>query len=667
MLDVPTNRGGRPLRVTLRALALVAGFAASAHAGERWVPLGPGGGQVSLLAQGTSDPRRLYATTEPSGLFSSRDGGRSWQSIRSGFHGGYVLRLAVAPSHSDSVLATTYGDSPFYQVWHTEDGGATWAPAARPPADDGESLRVHDLLFAAETQRTAYAATDRGIFRSLDGGSTWDSWALPEVQTSVIARDPAAPATWFAAGFDSRDFHTSIFRSDDGGSAWTEIPVSDSEELPGRLFFRAGILYAHRSGALYRSTDGALTWSLAARLPTFAAVDFALAPSGTIYAATEFGVYVSDDGTNWSPPEATSPDQTSPKDGIFSLVVVPGGPLPGGETVIAGGRRGGWRSADRGASWKPSSRGIAVHSVDSLVVIPDPQGTVLGTFDDGLYRIDRAGKSWQRLATPSGFEFPALAADPHHPGRVYALGAFGAFGMSEDRGNSWRQLSQLSNSRVGLLKADPVHPDVLYAGITTGGGSRAEDFGYRSVDGGAHWTEVLYDVLLNVIFDPARPNVGFRLTSSGIDKTTDGGNRWRRLPNLYEQLQGSGAASILIESRSRALYVGTDDRGVFRSTDSGRTFRRINAGLPRLPGGHHPAIGSLIEDVAGDVYAALPFVGVFRLKPGEGWTAVNSGLPLEKFVRTLVADPEIPGLLYAGSIGSSVHRLEDDGRVAEQP
>ncbi|HEV7672665.1 MAG TPA: hypothetical protein VGS22_29445, partial [Thermoanaerobaculia bacterium] len=428
---------------------------------------------------------------------------------------------------------------------------------------------------------------------------------------------------------------------------------------PEELFLHARTLYARTEGSLYRSTDRAATWRLAARLPTLEALDFAIAPSGTIYAATATGVYSSADGVSWSPPEASSVDQAAPKDWIFQLVLVPGGARPDGETVIAGGRRGVWRSTDRGASWKPASRGIAVHFVESLIVIPNPEGTVLGTFGDGLYRIDREGRSWQRLLPQAGFEFPALAVDPHHPGRVYALGQSGAVGVSEDRGNSWVKLAQLRSDAVESFSVDPVHPDALYAGVRDGFGSRGEDVAYKSIDGGAHWTEILGDVLFDVAFEPNRPNVGFRLTASGIDKSTDGGNRWQRLPNLSEQLLGAGAFSILIGSRSGALYVGTENRGVFRSTDSGRTFRRINAGFSPLSGGLYPAVGSLIEDAAGDVYAALPFVGVFRLNPGHGWTAVNAGLPLETFVHLLIADPEIPGLLYAGSLGASVLRLED--------
>ncbi len=660
MFDARPYRKKRFLRRLVPALALCAGLAATASAEERWVPLGPaGGGIVSLLAQGTSDPGRLYAVTEPRGFFASCDGGRSWRSIRGGgWNGGLIEHLAVAPSDPDFVLAATSGDVPFHQIWRSADGGATWAAAVQPPQAEGESRATSDLSFDPADPTTAYAATERGIFRTLDGGATWDSWALPNVGTAAIAREPGAAGTWFASGVDLLDVHPAIYRSDDGGATWRETPPSPFG-APEELFFHARTLYARTAGTLYRSTDRAATWGLAARLPTLTALDFTIAPSGTIYAATETGVYSSCDGVNWSPPEAASADQATPKDWVFQLALVPGGPRPDSETVIAGGRRGVWRSTDRGASWKPASRGIAVHSVESLIVIPNPEGTVLGTFDDGLYRIERDGKSWQRLPPQTGFEFPALAADPHHPGRVYALGQSGAVGVSEDQGNSWVQLAKLRSDATQSFFVDPVHPNVLYAGVRDGLGSRGEDIAYKSIDGGAHWTEFLDDVLFDVAFDPNRPNVGFRLTRNGIDKSTDGGNRWQRLPNLSQKLLGSGAFSILIESQSGDLYVSTEDRGVFRSTDSGRTFRRINAGLPRLPRGLSPAVGSLIEDAAGDVYAALPFVGVFRLNPGHGWTALNAGLPLETFVRTLIADPEIPGLLYAGSIGSSVHRLEN--------
>jgi hypothetical protein len=115
----------------------------------------------------------------------------------------------------------------------------------------------------------------------------------------------------------------------------------------------------------------------------------------------------------------------------------------------------------------------------------------------------------------------------------------------------------------------------------------------------------------------------------------------------------------LYEPKTRALYLGTSERGVFRSTDDGRNFHRLVGGLPRLPGGRNPPVGSLILDAGGTLYVGLRQAGVFRLVPGQGWTAVNAGLPLPTFNGTLVSDPARAGLLYTGTLGSSVLRLEN--------
>ncbi|HXU34050.1 MAG TPA: hypothetical protein VN851_26050, partial [Thermoanaerobaculia bacterium] len=73
----------------------------------------------------------------------------------------------------------------------------------------------------------------------------------------------------------------------------------------------------------------------------------------------------------------------------------------------------------------------------------------------------------------------------------------------------------------------------------------------------------------------------------------------------------------------------------------------------------NPFVGSLVRDAAGEIYAGLARAGVFRLVPGHGWTAENAGLPIVTFNGRLVADPARAGLLYAGSSGSSVHRLDN--------
>ncbi|HXU34051.1 MAG TPA: hypothetical protein VN851_26055 [Thermoanaerobaculia bacterium] len=648
----------RTLGRALLTLLVAAGLSSSAQAAPHWVSIGPVGGAVNRLAQAPSDPLRLYAVTFPAGLFGSRDGGISWQSINRGLEGREVRHLAIDPANPDVVLANTQGGDPYFQVWRSENGGATWVPSAKPPQGDGFYLETYDTLFDSLAPRTVYAATAFGIYRSLDGGSSWDSWALPELVTIAIARDPAAPAVWFASGQATSGSEYGLYRSDDGGITWHATPRTGAPEstLPDRLFFRAGALYAVWSGALYRSTDGASTWSLAARLPTISANDFRFSPSGKIYAATYLGVYSSTDGVHWSPAETTSTEQSSPRDSIVGVA-----PMPG-DTVVAAGQRGVWRTTDGGRVWRAASRGLAVRGVGSLIVVPNPQGTVLGGFEEGLFRTERDGRAWQRLPRQFGFEPSALAPDPHHPGRVYALSESSEenVGVSDDLGKSWRPVGDLLLSDAQFLRVDPFHENVLFAGIELGQGSSANGFAYRSADGGATWTQILgFDYLFDLAFDPAHREVVYRATYSGIDKSTDDGRTWTPLPDVRSQLLGAYPTSLLFDPRSRALYVGTDLRGIFRSTDGGRTFRRIVGGLPRMTGGLNPFVGSLVQDAAGEIYAGLSQAGVFRLRPGHGWTAVNAGLPLDTFYGQLIADPARAGLLYAGSYGSSVHRLEN--------
>ena len=647
----------RALARSVFALLVAGGLSASAHAAPRWAPIGPVGGVVSRLAQAPSDLSRLYASTYPSGLFRSRDGGSSWKSIDRGFEGAEVHGFDVDPRDPDVLLifTQTLGPSPS-QVWRSEDGGATWEAAKRPPQDQNLGVVVNEFLFDAADSRTVYAATTRRNFRSRDGGLTWDPWGSSKFFGIALAQDPNAPAVFFLSARPDTGDLGGIYRSTDGGTTWTQTPSEGGpgfQGLPARLFFRDGALFAVWAGALYRSTDGALSWSVAARLPTLSANDFRFAPSGGIYAATFSGVYFSTDGFRWTPSESTSVVRASPGDSIVGVA-----PMAGG-TVVAAGRRGAWRSTDRGAIWRAASRGLAARIVGSFAVLPNPQGTVIGSFEDGLFRTERGESAWRRLPRQAGFLAPVLAADPHRPGRTYALGDTD-LGVSDDLGSTWRKVGALRHDFAHFLRVDPGRPNVLYAGVEIGFGSSANGFAYRSSDGGATWTEILaFDYLLDMTFDPAHPNVAWRATFSGIDKTTDGGVTWTPLPNVRSQILFASPSSLLYEPVTRTLYLGTDQRGVFRSTDGGRTFRRLVGGLPRRPGGMNPYVATLLLDPAGTIYAGLDQAGVFMLAEGRRWTGINAGLPLPTFHGRLAADPARAGLLYAGSIGSSVHRLEN--------
>ncbi|MEP7011304.1 MAG: hypothetical protein ABJC13_13360, partial [Acidobacteriota bacterium] len=633
MLDSRMVPGFRPFAFALLPVALAAGLASPTFGVERWTPFGPVGGVVSQLVQAGSQKERLYAATDPAGAFRSSDGGLSWQPIGREFQSHSVRHLAVDPKHPEVVLADVYSGNSNFQIWRSENGGTSFVPAARSPRSPIRlPLETLDLLYDATTPRAVFAATDGGIFRSVDGGSTWDSWALADLALRAIARNPAAPAVWYAATKAPTGLDGTIYRSTDGGLTWlptpsTGGPVTDTPNSPDRLFFRAGALYARWNGALYRSTDGAATWTLAAQLETLPANDFAFSPSGSIYAATATGVYSSADGAHWSPPEVATTDQSSPGDSVASLALLPGGSVP--EAVIGAGSRGIWRSPDAGTTWAAASRGLVARRALSLAVLSNPQRSVLASFADGVYRIERGDDFWQRLPRTPGYEAPYLAADPHHPGRVYALGTNGV-AVSEDQGANWQTLAYIPYDKVFFFRVDPVRPNVLYVGLEAGSGSEAIGFACKSVDGGVTWTEILsYQYLYDLTFDPAHPDLGYRVTSAGLDKTTDGGETWTTLPNLDPLGVHALPKSVVFDPRTQAVYVGTRDRGVFRSTNGGRSFQRIATGLPLGSTPLlNPEITTLVLDRAGALYAGLAGQGVFRLERGQDWKAVNLDLPL---------------------------------------
>ncbi len=657
----------RPLASLFTLIGLIIASSSPTRGAEpRWVPIGPGGGFITVLAQAPSNPERLYAAGSPSGIFRSRDGGRSWQSIDRDLEGLEVRHLTVDPRNPDHVFADVASQSPPFQVWRSADGGNHWTSSAKPPRKGPFYYAATDIVFDAVAPRTLYAATGAGIYRSRDGGATWDPWALPDLTILALTRDPSAASVWYAAGRTLTGAPDAIYRSDDGGVTWHPTasagsPSPGSFSLPNRLFFRSGALYAVWEGALYRSIDGATTFEVAARLPTIPANDFRFSPSGAIYAATYLGVYRSTDGVHWSPSETTSVNQASPRDSVAALA-----PL-GGDAVVAVGNRGAWRSTDGGATWRAASRNLDARIVGDLIVVPDAKGTVIGGFAEGPFRTQRGESTWQRLPVLPGFEVPSLAADPHHPGRIYALGenAQDNVAVSDDLGKTWRSVGDLLLSDALLLRVDPFHDGVLFAGTELGHASSANGFAYRSADGGATWTEMLgFDYLLDITFDGGHPDVVYRANYAGIDKSTDDGRTWTPLPAGLSQALGSYPLSLQFDSRTHTLYAGTYERGVFKSTDGGKTFRRIVAGLPRLLGGKNPPVASIVRDAAGEIYAGLERAGVFRLRAGTGWEPVSLGLPLRTFFGRLAADPARPGPIYAATYGSSVLRLEERSEAA---
>jgi photosystem II stability/assembly factor-like uncharacterized protein len=666
------------IRATKLAPLLVAVFlslAAAAAAAPHWVQATPFGGPVLALAEAPSSPQTLYAVAGFSGgLYASTDGAATWQFRPGLTQVEQFQELIVDPRDP----RTVYGRDSGLALVRTRDGGRSWARIGQE-----ELPNVFALLPISDSPGLLLAGTRSGLWRSADGGDSWQLAAFDGLAVLGLAADPGTgpgqPAGLLAAVGDSNgDFKIAIWASADNGATWAERSVIEPLDPAGALHFvfdpaRPGTLYAFTgSSNVFRSTDAGASW---AALPGTEPVrDLAAALDGTLYTANDGGVAQSrDGGETWSPPLPLLLGAAGgvPDDQITLVRVSAGAP----DTVFAAGRAGVWKSADRGASWALASHGILELGVVSIAAAPDGPDAVYAVATNGLFRSTDQGRAWSRIGSDLYWEAPfsLQAFDPRDPRTIYGLGSDGQADFilkSTDGGLHWRRPpfpyscggDSICEVTLHGLALDPADPDVLYAAGSyffhfQGFGNfllRSDDF--------VTWKSLPpLPGLKALAVSPGRHGAIFGETCKYLLKQEAKG--WRRLgKGLPGNLCGSDIPSpqtLVFDPRDpRRIYAGTGGKGVYVSADGGETFQPMNRGLEAA------RIATLLIDPGRPdrLYAAVAKQGVFRWNPGlRKWTPLNQGLPLLAFQGVLAVDPQDPSILYAGTASRGMFRLDLDG------
>lgn len=326
--------------------------------------------------------------------------------------------------------------------------------------------------------------------------------------------------------------------------------------------------------------------------------------SNVIYAASSGGVFkTTDGGANWTLLPTTNMKELFE---IRAVAVDPTNPA----IVYAGNSDSIYamfKSTDGGATWTSISKGLNAGTVTAIAINPASPLTVLAGSPGGLWRSTDGGANWTRIV--SGISSPnitALVHDPAVPTTVYAMNVDSGIYKSTNGGLDWTGINSgfvITGTRIitngNGFAVDPSTPQRLYAGR------------YRSINGGATWT--------------AMTGVGVNMTSFAV-------------------VQGSNI-----------VYAG-DDSGVYKSTDAGTSWTRVNTGLSNL------SVWSLAVDprTAGTVYATTDH-GVFKsTNAGASWTAVNKGLANTN-VEAVVVDPFMPSTVFAGTYSNGIFRSSDAG------
>lgn len=563
-------------------------------------------------------------------------------------------------------------------VFRSTDRGVTWERTG--------FNEVAVSSFGSDSSRSAYAMTEVGLYRSTDDGVTWSTLAFAD---TAIAAFAATTSHMFVAIRPSATSGTSrhaVYRSSDGGGSWRALDVlqwDDRAVYPSVMSARGAAVVAGDGPFLFRSDDAGSSWRMVYFHPiiipsacedAWPRLDFAAALDGG-HTLAQWGSIMLFDSAG----EQVRNEMRSDV-GVMSVDAT-------GALFGAFYYRGIARSIDMGRTWDTLS--MEPQFTMQLITAPD---NVLYARSATLSRSDDGGASW---VTPAPTTRTARVSRLLHFGgnRLYS------FGLSTDRGETWQPSSvpggilarspggefyvwsstltgdyehRLHHSRDGVMWTEERLPNNLRAsfhrffpmdnGLMFGktGGS---DYGclgygqgylYRSVDGGRSWHLAFEDnmgvqtmarapsglVYAGMAQQYPSPNgpVGY---IDGVYRSSDSGRSWVRFES---GMKGIIELHMLGDER---VYARADN-GLWRSDDSGATWSRVDNGITDVH------ITALVRNGLGHLFAATATAGVFvSTDDAETWQAFNGGL---WYSRVLSLALDSAGVLYAGTDGASMFR-----------
>ncbi len=653
-----------------------------------WRSIGPDRGGRSIAVAGHAErPFEYYFGATGGGLFKTTDGGTTWNPVTDGQVGSAsVGAVAMAPSNPDIVYIgmgevqlranVLQGDG----VYRSDDAGKSWRHLGLADTHAIGRIRIHptnpDRAYVAALGHPFGPNAERGVFRTTDGGKTWEQVLFRDEHTGAVdlVIDPSDPDVLYATLWQvyrkpwrlwSGGEGSGIFKSTDGGDTWTEITRNPG--LPSGVLGKVTITVSGadpdrvwtnveaEQGGLYRSDDGGGSWELVnshrdiwQRAFYFQRLEADPADRNTLY-ILNFRLMRSTDGgrTLESVPE-THADH-------HDLWIDPTNPL----RMINGNDGGGVVTVNGGRSW--TSMRYPTAQIYRLATTTDFPYHVCGAQQDnstacvssepGHLRNPR-GPSTEWMYAVGGGEMGYIAQHPADPDIFYA-GATNtltrydrATGMVTDiqpwprivMGEPARDMPERWNWTYPIAVA-PNPPHALYVG---------SQHLWRSGDEGASWAKISPDLTR------AEPET---LDDSGgpIVLDQDG-------PEIYGTLYSIG----LSPHDPETIWTGSDDGLVHLSRDGGATWDDVTP--PDMPphtrvmtvevSPHSPARAH-VAGIRYEMDDRSPYVWKTD-DYGATWTRISDGIPDGAFTRVIREDPKRQGLLYVGT-EQGVHVSFDAG------
>ena len=642
--------------------------------GMKWRAIGPyRGGRVLAVTGIPGDPYTFYFGGVAGGVWRTTDGGLNWTPLSDKEPFSSVGAIAVAESNPKVMYVgsgeacirgnISYGNG----VYKSTDGGKSWANIGLKDTRHIGALVVHprnpDIAYVAALGHAYGPNPDRGVYRTLDGGKTWDKVLFKDNNTGAIdiVLDPHNPNVLFAAlyqvqrtpwSLSSGGPGSGLYRSTDAGTTWKRL---DGKGMPTTILGRIGIsvsgadsnrvyalIEAKDGSGLYRSDDGGDTWTkvnddqrLTQRAWYFTHIFADPKSVDTVYMLNT-GMFRSTDGGK------SLTLLPAPHGDHHGLWIDPTYP----QRMINGNDGGATISADGGQHWptqytQPTAQFYHVATDNQFLYYvygaqqDNSTVAIASRADDGY--IGR--QHWYDVA---GGESGYVVPDPRDANIVYAGSGQGLLTRWDKRTMQAQDITLLPldysghgvkdmKYRMGWTEPvviSPHDPDVIYTGA---------QMVFKSADHGMSWTAMSPDLTRN---DKSKQE------SSGGPITKDNTS-----VEFYDTVFTIAESPL----QKDVLWVGTDDGLIQLTRDGGKNWSNVTPkGMPEW------SLVSLIEaspHEAGTAYAAVDCHKLDDLKPyiykttdfGKTWTKITNGIADGAYVHAVREDTQQKTLLYAGT------------------
>jgi photosystem II stability/assembly factor-like uncharacterized protein len=647
--------------------------------------IGPHRGGRTVGAVGVpQQPNVFYIGVNNGGVWKTNDYGRTWKPIFDDQPTGSVGDIAVAPSNPNVIFVASgegiqrpdlgVGNG----VYKSTDAGKTWINTGLKDGQQIGSIIIdptnENRVFVAVLGHPYGPNTERGIYRTIDGGKNWERILFKDENTGAIqvVFDPKNPNIIYADLWAARQgpwengawqgAESGLFKSMDGGNTWKKLTkgLPTVEQGLGRIGFCVApsdpnrmyaTVDAGKMGGIYRSDDAGENW-----------------------------VLINPDGRLWGRGSDFAEIKADPKnaDIVYTANVVT------------------WKSTDGAKTWTAFRGAPGGDDYHRIWINPDNTDIILLAADQGAIITVNGGEtfsSWYNQPTAQFYHVSTDNAFPYNVlGGQQESGSVSIASRSNDGNIGYREWHPAGVEEYGYVVADPLDPNIIYGGKITKTDKRTgqvQNIAPEAVRSGKY----RFVRTAPVLFSPIDPKTLF-LAGNVLFKTQDAGNSWTIIsPDLSRETYSDIPESVGIyrteEMKKMArrgviyalapspkdlntIWAGTDDGLVHITKDGGKNWKDIT---PITPSGEKNNYWlwskiSMIEASHFDVNSAYIAVNRIRnddMRPhimrtrdgGKTWQETVNGLPNDP-INSVKEDPNRKGLLFAGS-ETAVHVSFDDG------